>query len=205
MTPNGCHFFDDFAKELPVQQGLIDQSLIGKNHFFQRRLEVLQIPLQNQGNLVADKTGQNEAICFQHGSIQKRQQNLIFFPQKINALIHHRYHQIVPDDNIQKAFFFLPESQIGGDNNGYRSIFGNVGGQVQNAGMKLSADNGPKAAVLIRKVIVKRLPGNIQLVTQVRNADGRIRPLEEIFVQAFFDLLLTAIGGGGAGNLNMIH
>ena len=71
--------------------------------------------------------------------------------------------------------------------------------------MNLPVDNGPETAVFVRKIVVERFPGNAQLMTKVRDADGRIGPLQQIGVQTFFDLLLTAICGRGTGDLGIFH
>ena len=73
------------------------------------------------------------------------------------------------------------------------------------AGMELAADDGPEAAVLIGKIVIKGLPGDAQLMAQVGNADGRIGPLMEILQKTVFNLFLTAVGGCGTGNLCIIH
>jgi hypothetical protein len=76
---------------------------------------------------------------------------------------------------------------------------------MQNAGMQSSADDAAEAAVLVGEVVIKRFPGNTQLVAQVGNADGWIGPQQKIVIKAVFNLLLTAVGGSGTGNLGLIH
>ena len=97
--------------------------------------------------------------------------------QEADTLIHQQIQQIVPGDDVEKSLFLLPVGKIEGDDLLVCGIFRKVGGQTQDAVVDLPADDGPEAAVLIRKIVVKRLPGDAQLVAQVRNADRRIGPL----------------------------
>jgi hypothetical protein len=76
---------------------------------------------------------------------------------------------------------------------------------MQDAAVDLPVDNGPETTVFVRKIIVKRLPGDAQLMAQVRNADRRIGPLQEVGVQTLFNLLLAAVGGRGTGDLGNFH
>ena len=72
----------------PVQQRMVDQPMVGTDHFLQRGAEILQIPLQQQGDLDADKARKDELIGFQLGGIQEGQDALVFLPQKFDTLIH---------------------------------------------------------------------------------------------------------------------
>jgi hypothetical protein len=175
------------------------------DHFFQRGTEILQIPLQDQGNLDTDKAGQHKGIGLQLGRIQEGQNALIFFLQEKDALIHQHGKKIVPDNDIKQAFFLFPVRKIAGNGSFLGIGFGNIGGQLQNTFVELPADDGPEAAVLVRKVVIEGFPGDAQLVAQVGNADRGIRPQQKIFKQTFLDLFLAAIGCGGIGNLCMIH
>ena len=71
--------------------------------------------------------------------------------------------------------------------------------------MNLPVDNGPETTVFVRKIVVERFPGNAQLMAKVRDTDGRIRPLQEIGIETFLNLLLTAVGGRGTGDLGIFH
>ena len=188
-----------------IQQGLVDQPLICADHIRQRGRKILQIPLQNQSNLKTDKAGKYESIGLQLRGVQKGKKDLIFHLQKMNALVHHKAYQVIADNDFHKILFFPPEGQIPGDDCLPGGIFRQFGGQVQNAGVEFPADDAAETAVLVGEVIIKGFPGNAQLVAQIRNADGRIGPLEEIFIQTLLNLLLAAVSGGGAGNLGMIH
>ena len=188
-----------------IQQRLVDEPLVGADHVLQRCFIILKMPLQNQGDLGADKSRQNKGIRFQLGRIEIRQEKLIFHLDEMDALIHHSLYKVVPDHNVQKLFLLLPVRQIAGNQVFHRGSIGNIGGQRQEAGMELAADDGPEAAVLIGKIVIKGLPGDAQLMAQVGNADGRIGPLMEILQKTVFNLFLTAVGGCGTGNLCIIH
>ena len=71
----------------PENQRLIDEPLIGPDHFLHRGLVVLQMPLQDHGHLQGDETGQDEAVGLKLGGIQHGKQTLIFLPEKTDALI----------------------------------------------------------------------------------------------------------------------
>ena len=76
---------------------------------------------------------------------------------------------------------------------------------MQNAGVELSADDGPEAAVLVGEIVIEGFSGDAQLVTQVGNTDGRIGPLQKIVKQGLFNLPLAAVGSGRTGELRMVH
>ena len=194
-----------FVLLIPMNQRLIDQTFIGSDHLFDRRLVVLQMPLQNQGNLHHNKAGQNEAVSLQLGGVQNGQNALVFFPQEADALVHHQRQQVIADDDIQQILLLFPVGKIGGDDLCFRGVFRKFPAQIPDTGMELPADDGLHAAVLIREVIVEGFPGNAQLVAQVGNADGRVRPLQKIGEETFFDLPLTALGGCGTGILCIVH
>ena len=71
--------------------------------------------------------------------------------------------------------------------------------------MDLSVDDGSKTTVFVRKIVIKRLPGNAQLMAQIRDTDRRIGPLQEVSIQTFLNLLLAAVGGRGTGDLGNFH
>ena len=150
-----------------AQQGLVDQPLIDMDHFLQGHLEILLMPLDHQGDLGADEAGEYKRIGFQLGRIQERHKNLIFYLQKMDALVHGQIDKIVADDDVQQVFFFLPERQVSGDDILQGGIFRQSGGQMQNAGVELPADKAAETAVLIGKVIIEGFPGNTQLMTQI--------------------------------------
>jgi hypothetical protein len=66
-------------------------------------------------------------------------------------------------------------------------------------------DNCPETAVFVGEIIVKRLPGDTQLMAQVGNADRRIGPLQEIGIETLLNLFLAAICGRGTGDLGIFH
>lgn len=88
------------------------QPLVSMDHFLQRGAEILQIPLQDQRDLDADETGQNEAVGLQLGGIEDMLDDGLLFPQEADTLIHQQRQQIVPDDDVKEVLFFLPEGKI---------------------------------------------------------------------------------------------
>lgn len=194
-----------WAGSFPADQRLVDQTLVDADHLLQRGAEILQVPLQNQGNLDADETRQNEIFRFQLRRIQEGQNDLVLLPQEVDALVDQQRQQIVADDDIKQALLFFPEVQVEGNGIFRGGIFRKVGSHTQDAGMQFPSDDGPEAAVLVRKVVIKGFPGDSQLVAKVGNTNRRIGSLQKIIVQTLFNLPLTAVGGGGTGKLCMIH
>jgi hypothetical protein len=68
-----------------------------------------------------------------------------------------------------------------------------------NAGVEFPVDDRLQAAVFVREVVVEGFPGNAQLVAQIGNTDGRVRPLQKVCKEALFNLSLAAIDGCGTG------
>lgn len=189
----------------PVQQGLVNKTQVGTDHQIDRRIEILHMPLEDQGDLGADKAAEDISVGCQLGGVQKGQDDLVFLFQEVDALVDQQIQQIVADDDIQKVFFVFPEGQVLGNDLLLAGGFRQVGSHFQKAGMELPADDALETGILIGEIIVKRLPGNAQLVAKIGNADGRIGPMQKIFKQTILDLLLAAVGGYGTGNVDIVH